>query len=395
MGWRQRLAEQLAKREAASLRRELVWGAIDGPYVERDGRRLVNFASNDYLALAGDPRLARAASEAARVYGTGAGASRLVTGSQPVHGALERRWAAYKHDEAALLCPTGFMANLAVVTGLAGEGDLVCLDKLDHASLIDAARLSGATVRVYPHRRPDKLERLLAEHQDEAPEARRLVVTDGVFSMDGDVADLPALADLAEAHDAILVVDEAHGTGVLGEGGRGLAEAQGVSDRVPVSVATASKALGGLGGLVSGPQVVIDTLVNHARSFIYTTGAMPIQAAVIGAALTLVEEEPDRRQRLAERARAVRQRLAATEVGGEIDPDPAIVTPIVPLIVGEADRALALATHLGEAGLLAPAIRPPTVAPDSSRIRISLRADHTDRHIDQLVEAVAEWGSGG
>lgn len=349
--------------------------------VERDGRSLVNFAGNDYLALATHPRLAAAVADAARQSGVGAGASRLVSGHLDLHQKLEQRFAAFKHAEAALVLPTGYMANRAALTALAGSDDLICLDKLNHASLIDAARASGATVRVYPHADLAKLERLLSRAGDRP--GRRLIVTDAVFSMDGDCADLPALVDLRDRYGAMLIVDEAHGTGVLGEAGSGLAEHQHVAGRIDVTVSTASKALGSLGGIITAGRTVIDAIVNLARPFIYTTAVPPTQVAAIDAALDVIADEPQRRWRLAEHAAYLR---GALRKGGWAVPDDP--TPIIPLVVGDNAAALALSGRLEAAGVLAPAIRPPTVPPGSARLRITCRADHTPDHLRMLIDAI-------
>ena len=379
------LRDALRERDAEHLLRSLHEALPLGRRVRRDGRDLVNLAGNDYLALAEHPRLKEAAIEAIRQHGVGAGASRLVSGHTPLHARVERAFAAFKHAEAALLCPTGWMANHAAITALLGPGDLACCDKLNHASLLDAARASGATLRVYPHLNTDKLARLLARHHREQPGARRMVITDAVFSMDGDAADLPRLCDLAEAYDAVMLVDEAHATGVFGADGTGLCEQQHVTHRVDIVVSTASKALGGLGGLITGAQPIIDTVVNHARSFIYTTAVPPAQAAAIGAAIEVVRDEPWRRERVLALARRVHAALV-----DESDNE-RLATPIVPVVVGDAAASLSLAEHLQDAGFLAPAIRPPTVAPGSARVRLSLRADLEDADVDGLIRAVEVW----
>ena len=377
--WRDQLAEHLDRRRDDGLLRRL--RAVDrcDRLVRRGDRTLINLAGNDYLGLASHPHLIEAASRAARELGAGAGASRLVTGHLDIHERVERRFAAFKHAEAALLTSTGYMANLAAVTALAGPDDLVCLDKLNHASLIDAARASGATVRIYPHRRLGKLRRLL--EQSEA--RRKIIVTDAVFSMDGDCADLPALCEARDAFGAILIVDEAHATGVLGGTGAGLAEQQQVAGRIDVTVSTASKALGGLGGVVTGPRIVIDTLVNHARSFIYTTAVPPAQAAAIDAAIDVVRDEPHRRDRLGELGGRLRRGLRAAGWDSADDP-----TPIVPVVAGESDAAMRMSRRLEARGFLAPAIRPPTVPRGAARVRLSLRADLHDDDVDQLVDAI-------
>ena len=386
------LSADLEALEDASLRRHLQPMSPSGKYVHCDGQRLLNLASNDYLGLSNHPRLVVAAAEAAKTYGVGAGASRLVSGTLPLHTQVEERFAEFKHAEAALLLPTGYMANLAVLSSLARAGDLICQDKLNHASLLDAAKQSAASVRTYPHRSLAKLERLLARHARDAPEHRRFIVTDGIFSMDGDCADLPALSGLADRYHAVMVVDEAHGTGVLGAGGSGLAEHQGVAEQIyqtgagGVVVSTASKALGGLGGMVTGSRTVIDTLTNHARPMIYSTAIPPMQAAAVGEAVAVIQDEPARRLHLVDLCRHAHERLSA--MGWPL-PKTCVPTPILPLVVGEAAAALALAEHMRQHGLLGVAIRPPTVAPGAARVRITLRAD---LEMDELDHALQQIG---
>lgn len=381
--WRDQLAQQLQQRQRDGLLRSL--RAVDGcgRVVRRAGRDLAHFASNDYLALAGCGHLAAVVAESAKRHGVGSGASALIAGHGDTHAELEARFAKFKHAAAALLCPTGYTANLAAVTALGRPDDLVLMDKLCHASLIDAARLSGATVRVFPHLGYSKLERLL----EGATAPRKLIVTDAVFSMDGDCADLPVLCELRDRFGAILLVDEAHATGVLGANGSGLAEHQGVAGHVDVTVSTASKALGSLGGVITAEQLVIDAVVNQARSFIYTTAAPPTQCAVIGAALDVVRNEPQRRTRLSELSLHLRAELIAA--GWDV-PLANAPTPIVPVITGDAGRTMHLADRLEQAGLLVAAVRPPTVAPNASRLRISLRSDHTDTDLSRLIEAIGK-----
>ncbi len=383
--WLTRLVVAAQQRADQHAERSLLAAEPDGKRVVRDGRRLLNLAGNDYLALGAHSAVRRAAADAAAQLGPGSGASRLVTGTTPQVAALEQRFAAFKHAEAALLFPTGYMANLGVLTSLAQPGDVVFQDKLNHASLIDAARFSGATVRTFPHRGYDRLERLIRhkrETGDNASSDRALfIVTDAVFSMDGTTADLPRLAELADRYDAALIVDEAHATGVLGETGAGLAEAQGVAERIDVTISTASKALGNLGGVATATRAVIDHLINTARTFIYTTAPPPSVVAGIDAALDVVRDEPHRRQRLAETSRLVRSGLRNNGWGVADDP-----TPIVPLMVGDNTAALALSRRLEDAGVLAVAIRPPTVPPGSARVRLSLRADLDDADVARLLD---------
>ena len=384
------LIESLDALEADALRRRLRVVEPLGPLARIGDRPLINLAGNDYLALSGHPRIAHAVAQAAFDRGVGAGASRLVSGHHGPTAQLEHRFARFKHAQAALLLPTGYMANLALITALARPGDLVCLDKLVHASLLDAARLSGANFRTYPHLDLDRLDRLIARWRSQAqPQARALVVTDSVFSMDGDTADLPSLANLCDRHAAALIIDEAHGTGVLGPTGAGLAELQAASDRVAATVSTASKALGGLGGFVTGSEAIIETVVNRARPFIFSTGCPPTQVAAIDAALDVLADEPQRRDRL--RELAVRARAIAVAQGFR-PPQSLHPTPILPLITGDAASALALADHLAQWGVLAPAIRPPSVPRGAARVRLSLRCDLEDRHLQVLAEALRAWG---
>ncbi len=400
------LISELARLDPEGLLRRLKLVSNAGPIVTtEDGKQLVNFTSNSYLGLNEHASMKAAAVDAVNEYGTGAGASLLISGRLPIHAKAERAFAEFKHAEAAILLPSGYTANLAALTALAGPGDLICLDKLCHASLIDAARASGAEVRTYPHLMTEKLKRLLQRHHAAAcglasstnqhsdigdqtsSTPRRFIVTDSVFSMDGDTADLPALCELAEAYDAVMVVDEAHGTGLLGETGAGLCEAQGVVGRVQVTISTASKALGGLGGIITASQPVIDTIINHARALIYTTAIPPAQAAAIEQSVRLVQQEPQLRRRVRELTIRLREGLKAQ--GWTLIPQGEHVVPIVPLVVGQAKDAVALAEHCYAHGILAAPIRPPTVAPGSSRVRLSLRADMDEQHVDQALSVIA------
>lgn len=377
---------ELETLDETGMRRHLRPVPAVGPRVVLDGRECLHCASNDYLGLATHPALKRAAAQAVAHYGTGSGASRLVTGTLPIHQQAEAAFAAFKHAPSALLLPTGFMANLAVLTSLAGEGDLIVQDKLNHASLIDAAKFSGATVRTFPHLNYEKAERLLAEATGMR---RKFLVTDSIFSMDGDCADLRRCADLCEKYNAILVVDEAHGTGVLGTTGAGLIEALGLtghpSIKAGVVVSTASKALGSLGGMVTASQAVIDTLVNRGRAFIYTTAAAPAQAASLLAAVEVVRAQPERRERL--QAMSAQVRAALAQNGWALPPSD-FATPIIPLLAGSAEAALALADQLRRQNILAIAVRPPTVPPNSARVRITLRADFSDQEVARLIGAI-------
>ena len=342
---------------------------------------LRDFAGNDYLGLARDPRLAEAQAEGARRDGAGAGASHLVSGHLAVHEALEQRLAALTGRPAALLFSTGYMANLGTLQALCDGETRLFQDRLNHASLLDGGRLSGARARRFHHNDLDDLERLLARSP---AEGRRLVVSDGVFSMDGDVADVAGLAATCERHDAWLMIDDAHGLGVLGEHGDGCAGRAIGPERVPVLVGTLGKALGSAGAFVAGSQALIDHLVQFARPYVYTTAQPPGVAAATLEALRLVEAEPERRTRLAERI--ARFRSEAARLGLPLSPS---TTPIQPLVLGDSERVMRWAARLRERGILVGAIREPTVPRGEARLRITLSAAHADEDLEALLEALA------
>jgi glycine C-acetyltransferase/8-amino-7-oxononanoate synthase len=375
------LAQRLEDKRRQGLgRRLLALTHLGGPRARLEGREVLVMASNDYLGLAHHPRLAEAAREAA-MSGTGAGASRLVSGNLTMHAELERDIAAFKHTEAAVFFATGYMANLGAVSGLAGPGDLIVSDALNHASLIDACRLSRAEVRVYPHDDWAAAERLLAQA---APGGLRLLVTDGVFSMDGDLAPLPEVLAVARRQGALLVVDDAHATGVWGTSGRGSLEHFGIAPTPElVMVGTFSKALGGLGGFVAGAAEVAASLVQGARSFLYTTAPPPAQVAAAAEALRLVDDEPWRREKLHRLSAQFRGEL--TGLGFRLLSE---TGPIVPLLVGDSHQALALGQALLKLGVLAPAMRPPTVPSGTSRIRFTVTAAHEPRDLEQALTAI-------
>ena len=329
--------------------------------------------------MAADPRLARAVAEAVADEGWGSGASPLVTGRSEAHRQLEQRLAAFEGTEAALLFSSGFAANMGAVAALVGPGDVVYCDRKNHASLFDGCRLSRADVRVYPHGDCRRLALLLAESQSKKYR-RRLIATDSLFSMDGDLAPLGELADLAEAFDAMLLVDEAHATGVFGRLGRGVAEHLGVENRVHVRVGTLSKALGCVGGFVAGSRSLIDWLVNRARPYIFSTAAPAAASAAAVAALDVVQHELQRRETLLARAGSLREALARQgwNTGRS-------ASQIIPLIVGDPERAVNLSQQLREAGFFVPAIRPPTVPDGEACLRISLTAGHTDEMLAALL----------
>jgi 8-amino-7-oxononanoate synthase len=354
-----------------------------GARVRLRGRELINFSSNDYLALATDARLARAAAAAARRYGCGAGASPLVSGYSPPLRSLERALADWEGTEAALVFSSGYAANLALLSALAGSADAVFSDALNHASLIDGCRLSRVAVHVYRHNDVDHLVDLVRHKGRTA--RRRLIVSDTVFSMDGDVAPLAELVELAERFDCLLLIDEAHATGVLGEQGRGVTDSltpgSWSPDRV-LKVGTLSKALGTQGGFVCGSRRLIAWLVNRARPYIFSTALAPPLAAAARRAVAVVRQEPERRRHVLALAERLRQELRKS--GGNIG---ASCTQIVPLIVGEAREAVLLSRRLEEEGLLIPAIRPPSVPEGSARLRLSVTAAHTEVEVMRVVEA--------
>lgn len=375
--------DELSALDARHLRRRLV---------TRDGRQqsticlggepLVNFSANDYLGLAADPRLSQAAMRSAERDGWGAGASPLVTGRSQAHAELEQRLAEFEECDAALAFTSGFAANVGTVAALVEKGDAIFADAKNHASLIDGCRLSRAEIHVYRHADVDHLAELL---RDSARFRRRLMVTDSVFSMDGDLAPLDRLAELARSYDAMLMVDEAHATGVFGEHGRGMAEHLGASDGIHVKTGTLSKSLGSAGGFVAGRQSLIDWLANRARSYVFST-AFP--AAVAGAAicaLDIVRDEPRRRMDLLESARSLRETLVSE--GWNIGRSE---SQIIPIYVGQPERAMQLSETLRERGLFVPGIRPPSVPEGESLLRISLSYSHTDAMIERLASALAD-----
>ncbi len=366
----------------SQLRRMRQAGSAPGPEMELDGRRVIQFASNNYLGLATHPKVLAAAGDALRRYGAGAGASRLLAGNLPPHQSLESALAAFKGAEAALAYASGSMANTGLLSCLAGEADAYYLDKACHATLYDGARLSGAAIRRFPHNDLARLESLLSEGW--AGDGRRLVVAEAVYSMDGDLAPLPELLKLCERHGAYLIVDEAHSTGVLGTRGGGVLEHFGLPwHPLLILCGTLSKALGSQGGYVAGPSSLIQWLVNSSRSFIFATALAPASAAAAEEALRLVVSEPA----LLDGLRANRARLASGlgRLGWDLR---ASESPILPLIIGPADKALALQERLWEAGYFAPAIRPPTVPAGLCRLRLSITSAHSSSHIDGFLDAL-------
>jgi 8-amino-7-oxononanoate synthase len=382
------LASALERRRSDALLR--VRRTVESPQGARirvDGRDVLAFASNDYLGLANDPALVAAACEAARRWGVGAGASHLVAGHQSPHEALERELAAFVAPCAnarALVFSSGYLANLAILTALADRHDAIFADRLNHACLTDGALLSRASLIRYRHADPANVEHALA-----ASDARqKLIVTDAVFSMDGDIAPLPALLRLADAHDAWLVVDDAHGFGVLGEG-RGTLAHFGIESERIVYMGTLGKAAGVAGAFVAAHPSVIETLVQSARSYIYTTAAPPLLAETLRAALAAIRDGAKRRARLTELIAAFRR--ANGEWPWKLLPSS---TPIQPIVIGDVGTTCAVADALLARGILVPAIRPPTVPAGTARLRVSLSAAHSPSDVETLVAALREIAKG-
>jgi len=373
--------DELARLDRAGLRRRLV--VRESPQsatVTIDGRELVNFGSNDYLGLASDPRLAAAARAAIDREGWGSGASPLVSGRASSHAALERRLAEFEDTEAALVFPSGFAANAGTIPALVDKGDALFADSKNHASLIDGCRLSRAARFIYPHCDAVALESQL---KDASGYRRRLIVTDTLFSMDGDVAPLARLAEIAARYDAMLLVDEAHATGIFGDSGSGLCAAAGLHDGVHVRIGTLSKALGTGGGFVCGSQALIDYLANAARSYVFSTAQPAATSAAALAALNIVENEPHRRRELLSRAADLRSRLR--DQGWNTGRS---ASQIIPLYVGDPDRTMQLAAALREAGYFVPGIRPPSVPEGESLLRLSLCYHHAPEMIDRLLSVL-------
>jgi len=381
VGFPERLAAVLEQRREEGLyRHRLTLESSQGPIVSVNGRQYLNFCSNDYLGLAAHPRIVERFRSAAIQYGVGSGASHLVCGHSAPHHQLEEALAEFTGRARALLFSSGYMANAGILSSLLQRGDSVFEDRLNHASLLDGGLHSGARFQRFPHNDVSALKAKLASAQ-----GPKMVVVDGVFSMDGDTAPLAALADACGEHDAWLMVDDAHGFGVLGERGVGSTEAAGLEvSSVPVLMATLGKALGTAGAFVAGSEVLIEGLIQQSRNYIYTTALPPAVAAASLEALSLLREEPWRREHLAQLI--VRFRVGAEQLGL---PLMLSASAIQPLLVGDAARAVDLSKRLSEAGFLIGAIRPPTVPAGTSRLRITLSAAHSEEQVDQLLEQLA------
>jgi 8-amino-7-oxononanoate synthase len=383
-------AAELSRRAGASLlRSRRIVLPIDAVHVEIAGRRFVNFSSNNYLGLSHHPRIIRAMQAAAEEFGAGSAAAGLITGHTPQHAATEQAIARWKQTESAILLPSGYQANHAIVQTLAGIGEAsgqrvrFLVDKLAHASLLDAIGGSGAAYRVYPHNRYEKLHRLLAENLETEPNFLNVVVTESIFSMDGDAADLPALANLKKQYPFFLLLDEAHGTGVYGPAGAGYAAELGMRNIVDAGVITLSKAIGCVGGAVCGSQLLCDSLLNFGRAYIYSTSIPAPNAAAVRESISVMRDEPQRQERVRALSRKVREALLT----GKIAPPPGD-SPIIPIALGSESAAMQAADALAEAGLLTLPIRPPTVPRGTSRLRITLSCEHSDAEIELLIKSL-------
>lgn len=372
--------QELSQLENKHLLRKLtVVDSYDGPRIMVDGRSLLLMCSNDYLGLAGNLTLRKAACDAMDRYGFGSGASRLISGTSALHGELERRLAEFKGTESALLFNSGYAANTGIIPAVAGEGDVILSDSLNHASIIDGCRLSKAETLVYRHKNADHVEQFLKKNVNAG---RKLIVTDGVFSMDGDIAPLPELVSLAERYNAILMVDDAHATGVLGKTGKGTVEHFGLHGRVHIQMGTLGKAFGSFGAYAAGSKDLIAYLMNRSRSFIYSTALPPAVCAASIAALDVVQKQPDLREKLWKNRERFVKGLASlkADIG-------ASETPIVPVVIGASANALKIAKRLFEHGVYAVAVRPPAVPDGTARIRTTVTAAHSEVDIDKALDA--------
>jgi glycine C-acetyltransferase len=355
-----------------------------GPICTYDGKKVINLASNNYLGLCDDPRLKEAAIAATQMYGVGSGAVRTIAGTMRIHMELEEKIAAFKGVEACVVFQSGFTANAGTVSSILGKEDFILSDELNHASIIDGARLSRAKIKVFRHKDVAHCEELLKEIQNEP--GRKLVITDGVFSMDGDIGPVDKLCDVADKYGAIMMVDDAHASGVLGRNGRGSVDHFHCTQRVDVQVGTLSKAIGALGGYVCGSRDLIDYLYHRARPFLFSTSHPPSVAATCIAAFDILENEPERIERLWTNTRYFKDQLASAgfDIGGKTTP--ASETPITPIIIGDGRKTMDFSKALFEAGLMATGIAFPTVPEGKARIRTIMTSEHTREQIDQSLE---------
>src|SRR5215469_5473424 len=362
------------------------------PVCTFDGKQVINLASNNYLGLTTHPKLREAALEATRKYGVGSGAVRTIAGTMKIHMELEEKIAAFKNVEACVVFQSGFTANAGTVSAILGKEDFIISDQLNHASIIDGARLSRAKILVFEHKNIADAEARLASLKDQP--GRKLLISDGVFSMDGDIGPLPGLCDLAEKYGAIMMVDDAHASGVLGRNGRGTIDHFGVHGRVDVQVGTLSKAIGALGGYVCGSRDLIDFLYHRARPFLFSTSHPPSVAATCIAAFEVLEQEPERIEKLWDNTRFWKKELGLLgfDIGGKTTP--ASETPITPIIIGDGKLTMEFSRALFEQGVLGTGITYPTVPEGKARVRTIMTATHTKEELDQALRVLATVGKG-
>jgi len=376
------ISDELNAIKKSGLYRELniVEGA-QGTHLEIKGKTYLSFCSNNYLGLANNPLVIKAVKDAVEKYGWGTGASRLVSGNMRMHEALEDEISRFKGKEASIVFPTGYMANLGTISSLVSKGDLAICDKLNHASIIDGCRLSGADFRVYPHCDMEKLENILKKS---TKYPRKLIVTDTVFSMDGDIAPLPDIVRIAHKYKAMVMVDEAHGTGVFGKKGMGVVEHFNLSKKISIVMGTLSKAVGSLGGYVSGDADLINFLRNKARPFMYTTALPPAACAASIAGIKLIQKDPSLRTSLWNNVRYLKKELGLLNLN--VIPSE---SPIIPILIGDAKKAVDVSKFLYKKGILILAIRPPTVPAKSSRLRMTVMSTHTKKDLEKLLDVLS------
>jgi 8-amino-7-oxononanoate synthase len=377
------ISDELEKIKKSGLYRELkIVESAQGTHLEIKGKTYLNFCSNNYLGLANNPLVIKAVKDAMEKYGWGAGASRLVSGNMTLHEKLENEISRFKGKEASIVFPTGYMANIGTISSLVSKGDLVICDKLNHASIIDGCRLSGADLRVYTHCDMEKLKNVLIKS---TKYSRKLIVTDTVFSMDGDLAPLPDIVRVARKYNAMVMVDEAHGTGVFGKNGRGVIEHFNLNEKINVVMGTLSKAVGSLGGYVSGDADLINFLRNKARPFMYTTALPPAVCAASIAGIRIIRENPSLRTSLWNNVRYLKEKLELLNFN--VIPSE---SPIIPILIGDAKKAVDVSAFLYKKGILIPAIRPPTVPAKSSRLRMTVMSTHTREDLEKLLDVLSD-----
>ncbi|NIT14673.1 MAG: 8-amino-7-oxononanoate synthase [Candidatus Dadabacteria bacterium] len=378
LGWIEDEIKNIKDKELFRILTELE--SAQSPEIIIDGKKYILLSSNSYLGLTVEPRVIRAAVEATEKYGTGSGGSRLVSGSTDLHRELEQRLARFKKTEAAILFSTGYLANIGTISTLVGKDDIIYSDELNHASIIDGCRLSKADIKIYNHLDINHLSELLKN--DKNRKCKKLIITDTVFSMDGDLAPLPEIADLSDKYGCMFMIDEAHSTGVLGKRGSGGTEHFGIEDRVPVVMGTLSKAVGSLGGYIAGSRKLIDFIRNRVRSYIFDTSLPAPSLAASLAAIDIIEHEPERREYLWKLINTFKDGLE--DIGLTVLPSHSAV---IPVLIGDAKPALEFAKSLREYGIYTPAVRPPSVPQGKCRIRATLMAKHTEEHIETAIQA--------